>query len=356
MIFLKNDTDPYFPYYYHDKKSQNEYLFLYGHDLENDSYVDEDFLYPYSFGTLLCILLNVINEIRRLIKTKKDESDNLDLSLEISKVLSKYLPEGKEYNTSIDELRMFMESELFSNDIKDSDYNSNHHKLINCFHYVELCARDKSYSNLECLTQFALLNALKLKNSFKAFNGIPIEEVDDSITLWEIKMYLDRLNGTDRFAFPENRQCYVDLFRLDSLCDLILISLSELFEMGKTINQCEICGKFFIPQRSDTKYCDGIFPDNENRTCREEAKLRKQLERVRLSETQRMYRSLSQMMREKRSSFETEGNEVDSKIANDELVAFQEKHKEMKAKYKKSEITEWEYQNWLRSFYKRRHK
>lgn len=356
MIFLKNDTDPYFPYYYHDKKSQNEYLFLYGHDLENDSYFDEDFLYPYSFGTLLCILLNFINEIQRLIKAKNDESDDMDLTLEISKVLSKYLPEGKDYNTSIDELRIFVESELFSNDIKNFDFNSNHYKLINCFHYVELCARDKSYSNLDCLAQFASLNALKLKNSFKALNGIPIAEVDYSITLWEIKMYLDRLNGIDRFVFPENRKYYVDLFRLDSLCDIILISLSELFEMGKTINQCGICGKFFIPQRSDTKYCDGIFPANENRTCREEAKLRKQLERVRLSETQRMYRSLSQMMRDRVYSFEQEGNWTQSKIAAEELHSFQKQNKEMQAKYKKYEISEWEYKKWLHSFYTRKGK
>lgn len=357
MIYLQSDT--YYPYYYHDKKNQEEYLFLYGYDLESDSYFDEDFLYPYSFGMLLCKCLNIINEIVKLIEENKNEADEstIDLSSEIKEILNSYLPQGKDYNTSIDELRMFMEYDLFENEEKEFDYNkANFYKLINCFHYAELCAKDKKYSNLDCLVKFASLNSFRVKNSFKALNGIPITEVEYPVTLWEIKMYLDKLNESDEFMERRNQQYYVDLFRLDSLSDFILVSLSELFTERKTINQCEICGKFFVPQRTDVKYCDGKYPNNEKRTCREEAKLRKQTERVRLSEPQRMYRSLCQMMREKRSSFETEGNEVASKIADDELVAFQEKHKEMKAKYKKREITEWEYQNWLKSFYKRRYK
>ena len=38
------------------------------------------------------------------------------------------------------------------------------------------------------------------------------------------------------------------------------------------------------------------------------------------------------------------------------LVNFQEKHKELRAKYKNFEIPEWQYSNWLKSFYKRKYK
>lgn len=358
MVYLQND--PYYPYYYHDKKHQQEYLFLYGHDLESDSYFDEDFLYPYPFGMLLCKCLNILNDIVKLIK--EDNKTTAELFVEISSLLESYLPEGKDYNTSIDELRMFAEYDLFQNDRKEFDYNKiQFYRLTNCLHYVELCANDKKYSNLNCLAQFASLNSLRVKNSFKALNGIPPKEVDYTVTSWEIKMYLDKLNNLDEsgeFYNRITRQYYVDLFGLDSLCDFILVSLSELFAEGKTVNQCKICGKFFIPQRVDTEYCNGMSPNSESRTCRQENKLRKQNERVRLNDIEKMYRSISQMKREKMNSFVPEGRGLSQErnVAEKELYDFQEKYKEMQVQYKKHEITEWQFSNWLKSFYRRKHK
>ena len=225
---------------------------------------------------------------------------------------------------------------------------------------MELCSQDKRYSTLDCLVKFSILNGLRIQSSFKALNGFPEKEFEAVMTPWEIKSYLDGRYSPDNLSENSNdnspQQTYYELFYLDSLSDLILTSLSELFAIGKTVNRCELCGSFFIPRRSDTKYCDGLFPGAPNRTCRQEAKLQKQNQRIRLSETERQYRSISQMMRQRVSDFYAGGDDMNGKLATDELVNFQIKHKELRAKYKNFEIPEWEYSNWLKSFYKRKYK
>ena len=156
--------------------------------------------------------------------------------------------------------------------------------------------------------------------------------------------------------FQNNNETYVELFSLNSLADFILISLHELFLAGKTIKKCEICGKFFIPKRADAKYCNGLYPGANNRTCQEEGKLRKQNERFRLSEPKRMYRSIAEMMRGKISNLEAEGKNEEANALYKEFVEFQDKNKEFKDKCGRYEISELEYIEWLSSFYRRKYK
>lgn len=359
MIYFRNDSDPYFPYYYHDRKNQQEYLFLYNHDLEKESCFVEDFDYPYPVGTLLCKCLNIITEIGK--PEKGYNNDVADSLQRIPKIIYDFLPEGKERNTSLDDLRMFMEYALYQNVASSFDfYGTEFSRILNCYHYVELCSQDKKYSTLDCLVKFSILNGLRIQSSFKALNGFPKIEFEAVMRPWEIKSYLDGRYSLDNLSENLNdnspQQTYYELFYLDSLSDLILTSLSELFAIGKTVNRCELCGSFFIPRRSDTKYCDGPFPGAPNRTCRQEAKLQKQNQRIRLSETERQYRSISQMMRQRVSDFYADEDDINGNLATDELVNFQKKHKELRAKYKNFEIPEWQYSNWLKSFYKRKYK
>lgn len=357
MIYFKNDSDPYFPYYYHDRKNQQEYLFLYNHDLEKESCFVEDFDYPYPVGTLLCKCLNIITEICKSIKGNDNDVEN---SLQrIPKIIYDFLPEGKERNTSFDDLRMFMEYALYQNMASNFDfYGTEFSRILNCFHYVELCAQDKKYSTLDILVKFSILNGLRVQSSFKTLNGFPEKELEAVVTPWELKNYIDDRYYPDDLTDSDNtiQQTYYELFYLDSLSDLILISLIELFETGKTVNKCKVCGNFFIPKRSDTKYCEGQFPAAPSRTCRQEAKLQKQTQRMRLSETERQYRSISQMMREKAYRYEQSGDIENSRQALEKLWNFQKEHKKLRAKYKNLEIPEWEYSNWLKSFYKRKYK
>lgn len=358
MIYFKNDSDPYFPYYHHDRKNQLEYLFLYNHDLEKDSCFVEDFDYPYPVGTLLCKCLNIITEIGKLVKGYNDVPDSLQ---RIPKIIYDFLPEGKERNTSLDDLRMFMEYALYQNVASSFGfYGTEFLRILNCYHYVELCAQNKRYSTLDSLIKFSVLNGLRIQSSFKALHGFPEKEFESVMTPWEIKSYLDGRYSPDNLSENLNdnssQQTYYELFYLDSLSDLILTSLSELFVIGKTVNRCELCGSFFIPKRSDTKYCDGSFPGAPNRTCRQEAKLQKQNQRIRLSETERQYRSISQMMRERVYAYEQMGDAENRNKTLEELWRFQKEHKILRAKYKNFEIPEWKYSNWLKSFYKRKYK
>ena len=212
--------------------------------------------YPYPVGTLLCKCLNIITEICKL---EKGYHNDVAGSLQrIPKIIYDFLPEGKERNTSLDDLRMFMEYALYQNVASNFDfYRAEFSRILNCCHYVELCSQDKRYSTLDCLVKFSILNGLRIQSSFKALNGFPEKEFEAVMTPWEIKSYLDGRYSPDNLSENSNdnspQQTYYELFYLDSLSDLILTSLSELFAIGKTVNRCELCGSFFIPRRSDTK-------------------------------------------------------------------------------------------------------
>lgn len=56
----------------------------------------------------------------------------------------------------------------------------------------------------------------------------------------------------------------------DRLRDVAMVSFNELASRGKTIRQCQNCGKYFIPsKRADTLYCDNPSPDAPEMTCKE---------------------------------------------------------------------------------------
>ncbi len=375
MYYYKND--PYYPYYCHDKAKQQEYLFLDGCNLEEERYFWGDIEETYSVGTLLCKCLNVLSEIFELSKIANglfsDEID--DLSIEIPKVFETHFSyKDKGYNTPFDELKIFMELYLFEKSlsvIDPEEFNFDEDKftkLKNCLSFATLCSQNHEYSNLDSLVKFSFLISSKIKSSFKilkgSLDGKNLEQdIQCALTPTEIKMLFEGQLYDDYFMeddyekdFQDNNETYVELFSLNSLADFILISLHELFSAGKTIKKCEICGKFFIPKRADAKYCNGIYPGAENRTCQEEGKLRKQNERFRLSETKRMFRSISEMMKEKISNLEAEGKNVEANALYEEFLDFRNKNNEFKAKCERYEISELEYIEWLRSFYKRKYK
>ncbi len=63
--------------------------------------------------------------------------------------------------------------------------------------------------------------------------------------------------------------CYL-LGPEDRLRDIAMISFNELANRGKTIRQCQNCGKYFIPsKRADTLYCDNPSPEAPEMTCKE---------------------------------------------------------------------------------------
>ena len=104
----------------------------------------------------------------------------------------------------------------------------------------------------------------------------PIEEIESMDKLFDdVGEFVDELdeiydifvNGLDPDTTGLN--CYL-LGPEDRLRDIAMISFNEIASRGKTIRQCQNCGKYFIPaKRSDTLYCDNPSPEDPEMTCKE---------------------------------------------------------------------------------------
>lgn len=96
--------------------------------------------------------------------------------------------------------------------------------------------------------------------------GQLLEDIDESANELD-ELYDAFINGFD----PDNTgiNCYL-LGSHDRLRDIAMISFNEIASRGKTIRQCQNCGKYFIPfKRADTLYCDNPSPEDEEMTCKE---------------------------------------------------------------------------------------
>lgn len=87
--------------------------------------------------------------------------------------------------------------------------------------------------------------------------------------------------------------CYL-LGPEDRLRDIAMVSFSELASRGKTIRQCQNCGKYFIPsKRADTLYCDNPSPEASEMTCKEYGTRRLWYERQKKNELATLSRNIA---------------------------------------------------------------
>ena len=57
-------------------------------------------------------------------------------------------------------------------------------------------------------------------------------------------------------------------YECETVEDACIASLHFLITHNCNLLQCQNCGKYFISERSDTKYCDRLSPFNSNTTCK----------------------------------------------------------------------------------------
>lgn len=113
--------------------------------------------------------------------------------------------------------------------------------------------------------------------------GELIDELDE--------IYDTFLHGFDTSAADSN--CYL-LGPEDRLQDIAMISFNELASRGKTIRQCQNCGKYFIPfKRADTLYCDNPSPKDPEMTCKEYGNRRLWYERQKEDELATLSRKIA---------------------------------------------------------------
>lgn len=120
----------------------------------------------------------------------------------------------------------------------------------------------------------------------------------------------------------------------------------QVLNAGYSFKKCELCGKWFVPQNANEKYClrKGMRLDGKN--CSYAAKYMKQLARERSSESAKLYKSINTM--KARKAYEAPLSKQEELRA--ELYAFRDEAVQWKSKVKSGEKSEEEFVEWLNSF------
>jgi hypothetical protein len=129
--------------------------------------------------------------------------------------------------------------------------------------------------------------------------------------------------------------------------ELMIATLDNIFDTKESavIKRCENCNRLYIPKKIDGKYCDKTSPQDINKTCKQAMDYKKKNESL-SDPIKKLYKNVNNTL----------FSEYDKAKTKESRLFLQHFRKEnlLKAKqYKDNIITEDEYSNWLKSFYKR---
>lgn len=130
--------------------------------------------------------------------------------------------------------------------------------------------------------------------------------------------------------------------------DMLVAIINYIFNNKnyKIIKICENCRKVFIPKKTDAKYCDRTSPQNKNKTCKQIMDLAKKSEALN-DPIKRLYKNIYNTLY---SSYSHSENENNKKV----FETFVKDNKIKDSEYKKGILSTKDYENWLKSFYKRK--
>jgi hypothetical protein len=146
--------------------------------------------------------------------------------------------------------------------------------------------------------------------------------------------------------------CKIGRYERSIIEQICFTLIYQILNAGYSFKKCELCGKWFVPQKADEKYClrKGMRLDGKN--CKSAAKYMKQLARERSSESARLYKSINTMKARKANEAPLSVQEE----ARAELYAFRDAAFQWKSKVKSGEKSEEEFIEWLNSFKVRKKK
>lgn len=152
-------------------------------------------------------------------------------------------------------------------------------------------------------------------------------------------------------AFLDDKKSLINI-SFNYLCnnskDLMNVIIQNIFDRKSNvvIKRCENCGKLYIPKKLDTKYCDRISPQFNDKTCKQAMDIIKKSEALN-DPIKRLYKNIYNTLY---ISYSNNKNKESKKLFND----FVRDSKIKDLEYKKGIISQEDYDNWLRSFYKRK--
>lgn len=124
--------------------------------------------------------------------------------------------------------------------------------------------------------------------------------------------------------------------------EFIQFYIQEMLNDNTLIKLCSNCGKYFIPEnRSDTKYCDNISPQDDTKTCKEYGVIDSYKKKLKEDKLTGLYRSIymqKQMLCRRNPDISAYKEDFDN---------YKSKTKQMKSDLRKGNISEDSFIKWL---------
>lgn len=284
----------------------------------------------------------------------------------ITLVLNRDFPDTKEIDDNIDTLACLLMIDFYQPDFQNSKIFE---KLSRYISFIDACSKNRELCKLENLEHFVAMNADTLKQSENILFNLHIDEISRKVASSEIRELLEKrqrkenqltealnvlgnVTGKDfGYTYKNKLSFHFHYYPIRSVLDFMIASLQEVFTAHKVINRCQHCGKCFVTQhRSDERYCRISSPFNPLKTCGEQEKLMKQLERERSIECKK----IEKRIRVKLSNRKDVNNVELQKIRKLTVDQFTNEAYDFRQSILNEEHTEEEYIAWLNDFYARR--
>ena len=216
--------------------------------------------------------------------------------------------------------------------------------LVQLKEYVDLGIENKSFFEESCFMFFLESQGLSLPAMHYTLvmkEGQEDKCVEDFIEENEDISPLERMMRG--FVAAKNQIYDVPLttYECETVEDACIASLHFLITHNCNLLKCQNCGKYFISERSDTKYCDRVSPFNTKATCK-------------IDGAQRTHRKLSNedelkkkiITTRNRLSTRSRRNIEDAKV-NEDYENFKNALPIKKKEFKSGVITEEQFIEWL---------
>ena len=143
--------------------------------------------------------------------------------------------------------------------------------LVQLKEYVDLGIDNKSFFEESCFMFFLESQGLSLPAMHYTLvmkEGQEDKCVEDFIEENKDMSPLERMMRGYMAAKNEIYDVPLTTYECETVEDACIASLHFLITHECNILKCQNCGKYFIAERSDTKYCDRMSPFNTNATCK----------------------------------------------------------------------------------------
>ena len=137
------------------------------------------------------------------------------------------------------------------------------------------------------------------------------------------------------------------MYTIADIPDLILAMLIEFLKSGKQLKRCAHCDKWFIPIKSDEKYCPRI---TGGISCKQAAAKKVRQETNRKKPHSKMYNNINTNLANRRDNAKTD---EEYEVCEQRLLVFRAEAVEWKKQIKQGNKTENEYEQWLANYLKK---